>query len=298
MTIKKIYTANLGYSGSSFIAYVMGLHEKIYSVHQPKVNLPELWTPTIESAKNNVGHILGKIWLDNKDEFFSIDKNNLDSISGLEKFLKKREDYVQSVIEKTGKIYHESANSLFPFLNLKKDENTKFIHLARDPYEWIERAITIQNPNDYLDKKVHHRNLHFATGKTNLECAANIWLNINTLIRDIASKNKENWHTITLTDIRENPAIAWPKVFKFLNIEPPDVDFENINNITDKMGSVQPNKTFTKRPVKNSKSQYVKVEYIAYYDRLLKENKSTITEICGPLWQEIQNEGNNRGRKE
>lgn len=286
MTLKRIYTVNLGYSGSSFSAYLMGLHPKIYSVHQPKVNTtPLLWTPKKSDVDKNVGHNLGKLWKKSPDDFFSINKDNMDSIVGLSELYNDRESYISNLMkDKSEGIYHESANNLFPLMNIYKSPDTKFIHLVREPVEWITRTLSIQNKGDYIKNIVNHRNPAFSSGTNDVECVANLWYNINSMIYDISKRNQDNWKCITLSDIREEPSVVWPNVFEFLELDPPPIDFKNINNRADKLDKVRPNDTFSLRGVKNTKKNQVKTDF----SNEIYNNMKYITDRCIPLWETLK----------
>ena len=289
--LKRVYTANLGYSGSSFIAYVLGLHEEIHSVHQPRVpvHFGYFWTPSKESASKNVGHNLGKLWMKDKQEFLSIDWQSSNKIPNLQNCLINREQYISNLMkDKPGEIYHESANSLFPLLNIYKTEGTKFINLVRDPWDWIKRSLANVNPGDYVNDRVHHRNAAFHNGECDVECVSNLWKNINSMILDISDNNRENWINITLDQVRDEPEKVWPKVFEFLELEPPPVDFKNINKETKEMGPIQPNDTFFRRNIHNSKKKG------ARWDPTEEMTKKSdlIDSICTPLWKEINERKN------
>ena len=106
------------------------------------------------------------------------------------------------------------------------------------------------------------------------------------MIQDIASNNKENWITITLTEIKNTPEIVWPKVFDFLELESPDVDFKTINSKTKQMGSIKPNDTFANRNVHNSKENQVKHDF----SKEISKNMDYIENTCFPLWEKINSQ--------
>lgn len=289
--LKRVYTANLGYSGSSFIAYVLGLHKDIYSVHQPRIPIhyDYFWTPKEKEVSRNVGHNLGKIWINDKEEFLSINWQNSNKIPKLQEILISREKYITDLMEKKqNKIYHESANSLFPLLNIYKSENTKFINLVRNPQDWIKRSLATVNPGDYASSRVFYRNPAFCEGNSDVECVANLWKNINSMILDISDRNRDNWINITLDQVRDEPEKVWPNVFRFLDLETPSIDFKSINKKTKEMGAIRPNDTFFYRNVHNSKKSEARWDPTEE----MEKNSDVIDNICSQLWKEINERKN------
>ena len=272
----KIYIANTGRCGSSFIAYALGQSSKIFGAHQPKVNThPLMW-----NTADNVLHELGDLWLKDKNEFLSLTRDKVKKGSKLHKVLKMRDAYVNKY---KNKIYAESANNLFPLMNVYKEPGTKFIHLIREPVEWCKRNLPMYSPGT-LPKRLD-RNPSFVKGENDLEYMANIWLHINAMIDDISDANPDNWFVLKTSDFVKTPQQSFEAMYKFLDIPMPKVDYAALSKGSAKNVS-KPNDTFKKRAVKNSHDKERK--YGKHYTHLF-ENDNYITDITHGLWDKVNN---------
>lgn len=271
-----IYTASTGRCGTSFIAYALGLSNKIWSAHQPSINThPLLW-----NQKDTELHKLGNIWLQNPNEFFSIKGEKVKEYPKLLQAIKLRKDWINKNCPK-GKVYAESANSLFPLMHLYANESTKFIHLIREPKTWVKRNLPMYKPGSLKNRL--DRNPSFVKGKTDIQQISWTWYYINAMIFDIAKRNPSNWMLITTNDFKNNATQTFKSLFDFLEIDSPKVDWEKISSSAGDTAK-QPNKTFKNRPVQNSHQK--ERAWDKHYQQVFTD-MSQVDKICYPLWKDI-----------
>lgn len=272
----KIYIASTGRCGTSFIAYALDQAPQIFGAHQPKVNThPLMW-----NTANNELHKLGDMWLSDKSEFLSLTRDKVKKGSNLDQVLEMRDVYINKYKDK---VYAESANNLFPLMNLYKEPGTKFIHLIREPVEWCKRNLPMYAPGS-LPKRLD-RNPSFVKGNSDIEYIANIWYYINAMINDISDANPENWFVLKTSDFVESPQKSFEALYKFLDIQMPEINYESLSKNSAKNVS-KPNDTFKKRSVRNSHQSERK--YDEHYSNIF-EKDTYIVSRTKDLWNIVSN---------